>query len=116
VVSLEVSNEFELVAGQSAPAPFDRRNNRWRIAVGVDQLWIEQELIVIAHDARATEFCENLDNRVRFRSHVSNIAETDHLIDASSPDVAEDRPERQLVRVYVGDQGNSGHSMNRFCR
>src|SRR3984893_17647730 len=79
-VSLEAPYEFQFGARQLASAPIDRRDYSRRLGVHLDQLRFEQELIMIAHDAGATEFRQNLDNRVWSWSQIGNVAETNDLM------------------------------------
>jgi len=64
---------------------------------------------VVAHNAGATKVSQDFDHRIRLGTEVSHIAETDNVVDPGTPDIGEDRPERDPVRVDIRDQGDAHH-------
>jgi hypothetical protein len=63
----------------------------------VNQLRIEEELVMVPHDATAAEFAQDLDDGIRSRSQRRHIAKTDDLVHAGSADFP---PARRTVRLH----------------
>jgi len=78
-------------------------------AVGVNQLRIEEELVVVPHDATAAEFAEDLDDGIGSRSQRRHVAKTDDLVHTGSADLGEHRAQCHLIRVDIRNQSNTGH-------
>ena len=74
---------------QPATRPIDRGHDLRGSAVGVNQLRVEEELVVVAHDATAAEFAQDLDDGIRPRPQRRHVAKTDDLVHTCSADIRE---------------------------
>jgi hypothetical protein len=75
----------------------------------VNQLRIEEELVVVPHDATAAEFAQDLDDDIRSRPQRRHVAKTDDLVYTGSADLREHGAQCHLIRVDIRNQGNTRH-------
>jgi hypothetical protein len=67
----------------------------------VNQLRIEEELVMVTHDAWAAQFAKDLDDGIRSRPQRRHVAKTDDLVRTSSADLPEHGSQRELICVDV---------------
>jgi hypothetical protein len=85
---LEASQKIKFDTRQAATRPIDSGHDSRGSAVCVNQLRVEDELVMVAHDATATEFAEDLDDGIRPQPQRHHVAKTDDLVHADSADIA----------------------------
>jgi hypothetical protein len=62
---------------------------------------------MVAHDATATEFAEDLDDGIRSQPQRHHVAKTDDLVHTGSVDIREHGAKCHLTRVDFRNQGNT---------
>jgi hypothetical protein len=77
------------------------------LRVAADEVGVQQELVVVYEDAGAGELGERLEHPLGSGSQRRNVAEADDPIDARVRDVGEDRAERDVVPMKIGDERGS---------
>jgi hypothetical protein len=75
----------------------------------VNQLRIEEELVMIPHDATAAEFAQDLDDAIRPRPQRRHVAKADDLVHTGPADLSEHRAQRHFICVDVRNQGDARH-------
>ena len=71
-------------------------------------------LVVVAHETRDAALAQQQGDFVRRRPVADEIAETEHLGEAASLDVAEHRLESRQVAVHVGEDGEGSRQSDRL--
>jgi hypothetical protein len=83
---LEAAQKIKFDTRQAATRPIDRGHDLRGSALCVNQLRLEEELVMVAHNATAAEFAEDLDDGIRSRSQRSDVTKTDDLVYNGSAD------------------------------
>jgi hypothetical protein len=74
------------------------------LCVGLDEPWLQQEGVVIAHDTWTIQRDEEIDAALGRCAQRGHVAQTNNLIDAVPLDVGEHGAKRDIIAVDVGDQ------------
>jgi hypothetical protein len=65
---------------------------------------LEQEVVGVAEDHRPAELGEAIEHLARLVAALDHVAEADRVLDAETAELTDDRGERAVVAVCVGDE------------
>src|SRR5438552_13635931 len=88
-LSLEASDEVELMDAKLASALFDGAHYQWRARVTADRRWVEKVFVVVAKDEVVTAFVHYRQDFAWSGTEGCDIPKASDLIDASLTNVLE---------------------------
>jgi hypothetical protein len=101
-----VTHERDLLARELIPGPLDGVGDRGILRIGAQQIGVEQELVVISHDASASEALQRVDDLGRCGAEGGDVSQADDLVRAPRFDGSQNGAQRVRVSVDVRDQAD----------
>jgi hypothetical protein len=104
VLALVAHQPRAIGGGELVRAPRHRVVDDRRLGVARDQRRLEQELVVVAQDARRAEVVDRGQHLARVRPERRDVAEAHHGVDAVAAGVGQHRLDGDQVAVQIRDQ------------